>query len=162
MALTKIDRNVVTKRETWVLAYLRLRVAASERSTPNRQGPVLADGSPHDLRTAAFDRPLRITARVVRRTLTGAPRSSLSGFHTFRRVFLFTPGAPTVQIFIPTMWTFDRSQLVIETRERFAARCCVRNRNDSPARSALTQPAYVNLARHHLLRRPDIDVAQWG
>jgi hypothetical protein len=46
MALTKIDRNVVTKRETWVLAYLRLRVAASERSTPNRQGQVLAAQRP--------------------------------------------------------------------------------------------------------------------
>jgi len=60
------------------------------------------------------------------------------------------------------MWTFDRSQLVIEIRQRFAARRCVRNRNDSPARSTLTQPAYVDLARDHLLRRPDIDVAQWG
>ncbi len=29
------------------------------------------------------------------------------------------------------MWTFDRSQLVIEIRQRFAARRCVRNRNDS-------------------------------
>jgi hypothetical protein len=60
------------------------------------------------------------------------------------------------------MWTFDRSQLVIEIRQCFAALRCVRNRNDSPARSTLTQPAYVDLARHHLLRRPDIDVAQWG
>jgi len=86
---------------------------------------------------------------------------SLSGFHTFRRVFLFAPSAPTVQIFIPAMWTFDRSQLVIEI-QRFTARRSVRNRNDSPARSALAQPACVDLSRHHLLRRFNIDVAQWS
>ena len=83
-----------------------------------------------------------------------------SGFHTFRCVFLFAPSAPAVQVFISTMRAFDRSQLIIEIRQRFAARCCSRNRDDSPARSVLTQPSYVDLARHHLLRRPDIDVAQ--
>jgi len=60
------------------------------------------------------------------------------------------------------MGAFYRSQLVIEIRQRFAARRCVRNRYDSPARSALTQPACVDLALQHLPRRPDIDVAQWG
>jgi hypothetical protein len=83
-----------------------------------------------------------------------------SGFHTFRCVFLFAPSAPAVQVFIPTMRAFDRSQLIIKIRQRFAARCCSRNRDDSPARSVLTQPSYVDLARHHLLRRPDINVAQ--
>ena len=83
-----------------------------------------------------------------------------SGFHTFRCVFLFAPSAPAVQVFIPTMKAFDRSQLIIEIRQRFAARCCSRNRDDSPARSVLTQPSYVDLAGRHLLRRPDIDVAQ--
>src|SRR5271169_2300763 len=85
-----------------------------------------------------------------------------SGFHTYRRVFLFAPSAPAVQIFIPTMRAFDRSQLIIEIRQRFATRCYGRNRDNSPARSNLTQPPYVDLARHHLLRRPDIDVAQRG
>jgi hypothetical protein len=58
------------------------------------------------------------------------------------------------------MRAFDRSQLIIEIRQRFAARCGSRNRDDSPARSVLTQPSYVDLARHHLLRRSDIDMAQ--
>src|ERR1022692_2776123 len=84
------------------------------------------------------------------------------GSHTFRRVFLFAPSAPAIQIFIPTMRTFDRSQLIVEIRQRITARCCGRNRDDSPARSILTQPTYVELARHHLLRRPDVDVAQRG
>ena len=53
-----------------------------------------------------------------------------SGSHTFRRVFLFAPSAPAVQIFIPTMRAFDRSQLIVEIRQRFAARCCGRNRDD--------------------------------
>jgi hypothetical protein len=85
-------------------------------------------------------------------------RALRSGFHTFRCVFLFAPIAPAVQVFIPTMRAFDRSQL--EFRQRFAARCCSRNRYDSPARSVLTQPSCVDLARYHLLGRPDIDVAQ--
>ena len=53
-----------------------------------------------------------------------------SGAHTLRRVFLFAPSAPAVQIFIPTMRAFDRGQLIIEIRQRFAARCCGRNRDD--------------------------------
>ena len=85
----------------------------------------------------------------------------LSG-DTLRGVILFAPSAPAVQIFILTMRTLDRSQLIIEIHQRFAARCCRRNRDDSPARSILTQPPYVDLARHHLLRRSDIDVAQRG
>jgi hypothetical protein len=64
-----------------------------------------------------------------------------SAFHTFRCVFLFAPSAPTIQIFILTMRAFDRSQLIIEIRQRFAALCCSRNRDDSPARSVLTQPS---------------------
>jgi len=75
---------------------------------------------------------------------------------------LFAPSAPAVQIFILTMRTLDRSQLIIEIRQRFAARCCRHSRNDQPARSILTQPPDVDLARHHLLRHPDIDVAQRG
>jgi len=46
---------------------------------------------------------------------------SLSG-GTLRRVILFAPSAPAVQIFILTMRAFDRSQLIIEFRQRFAAR----------------------------------------
>jgi hypothetical protein len=60
------------------------------------------------------------------------------------------------------MWALDRSQLIIEFRQRFAAERCRRNRDDSPARSILTQPSNINLAGHHLLRRPDFDVAQRG
>jgi hypothetical protein len=85
----------------------------------------------------------------------------LSG-DTLRSVILFAPSAPAVQIFILTMRTFDRSQLIIEIRQRFPARCCGRNRDDSPAQSILTQPPYIDLARHHLLWRPDVDVAQRG
>jgi hypothetical protein len=86
---------------------------------------------------------------------------ALSG-DTLRSVILFAPSTPAVQIFIRTMRTLDRSQLIIEIRQRFAAQCCRRNRDDSAARSIFTQPPYVDLARHHLLRRPDIDVAQRG
>jgi hypothetical protein len=90
------------------------------------------------------------------------------------------------------MRAFDRSQLIIDIRQRFAAGCCGRNRDDSSARSILTQPPDVHHAilaslpsRHihvpafgrfdeitylvekapglaHLLRRPDIDAAQRG
>jgi hypothetical protein len=90
------------------------------------------------------------------------------------------------------MRTFDRSQLIIEIRQRFGAGCGGRSRNQEPARSILTQPPDVHHAilaslpsRHihvpalgwfdeithlvekapglaHLLRRPDIDVAQRG
>jgi hypothetical protein len=90
------------------------------------------------------------------------------------------------------MRAFDRGQLIIEIRRRFAARCCRRSRNHEPARSILTQPPDVHHAilaslpsRHihvpafgrfdeitylvekapglaHLLRRPDIDAAQRG
>jgi hypothetical protein len=60
------------------------------------------------------------------------------------------------------MRAFDRSQLIIEIRQRFAARWYRRNRDDSTARSILTQPPYIDFARHHLLRRPDVDVAQRG
>src|ERR1019366_5341341 len=95
--------------------------------------------------------------------LNVSPRRLLKGgSHTYQRVFLFAPSTPAIQIFIPTMRTFDRRQLIVEIRRRFAARCCGPNRNDSPARSVPTQPAYIKLARHHLLRRPDIDVAQRG
>src|ERR1700728_5145693 len=45
----------------------------------------------------------------------------LSG-DTLRTVILFAPSAPAVQIFILTMRTFDRGQLIIEIRQRFAAR----------------------------------------
>ncbi len=85
-----------------------------------------------------------------------------SGSDTLRSVILLAPSAPVVQIFIPTMRTFDRGQLIIEIRRCFAARCCGRKRDDLPARSVFTQPPYVDLARHHALRRPDIDVAQRG
>jgi hypothetical protein len=60
------------------------------------------------------------------------------------------------------MWALDRSQLIIEICRRFAAERCRRNRDDSPARSILTQPPDINITGHHLLRRPDVDVAQRG
>ena len=85
-----------------------------------------------------------------------------SAFHTFRCVFLFAPSAPAVQIFIPTMRAFDRGQLIIKVRQRFAAQCRGGNRDDSPACSILTQPPDVDFARHHLLWGPDVDVAQRG
>src|SRR5258708_5121913 len=88
-------------------------------------------------------------------------RGYLSG-DTLRSVILFAPSAPAVQIFILAMRTFDRSQLIIEIRQRFAARCRSRDRDHSPARSVLTQPSYVYLPRHHLPRRPDVDVPQRG
>jgi hypothetical protein len=37
---------------------------------------------------------------------------------TLRRVILWAPSAPAVQIFIPTMRAFDRGQLIIECRHR--------------------------------------------
>ncbi len=116
-------------------------------------------GSPHGLRP--MPHPYRNLQLNCRASLSPW-RVLSSGSRTFRRVFLFAPSAPAVQIFIPTMRAFDRSQLIVEIRQRFAARCCGRNRDDSPARSVLTQPTYVELARHHLLPRPDIDVAQRG
>jgi hypothetical protein len=86
---------------------------------------------------------------------------SFSG-DTFRGVCLFAPSTPAIQIFIPTMRAFDRSQLIIEIRRRFAAGCCGRSRNYEPARSILTRPPHIDLARYHLLRWPNIDMAQRG
>jgi hypothetical protein len=90
------------------------------------------------------------------------------------------------------MRAFDRSQLIIEIRQRLGGGWSRRNRDDSPTRSILTQPPDVHHAilaslpsRHihvpafgrfdeitylvekapglaHLLRRPDIDAAQRG
>jgi hypothetical protein len=59
------------------------------------------------------------------------------------------------------MRAFDRSQLIIVI-QRFTAGCRERSRNDEPARSVLTQPSTVDLTKYHLLRRFDIDVAQWS
>src|ERR1700690_176032 len=76
-----------------------------------------------------------------------------------RRVFLLAPSAPAVQIFIPAMRALDRRHLICEIRQGLAARCRGGNRDDEPARSVLTQPPFVDFAQHHLLRRPDVDVA---
>jgi hypothetical protein len=84
----------------------------------------------------------------------------LSG-DTLRSVFLFAPSAPAVQIFIATMRAFDRSQLIIERRHCFAVRCGGES-DDESARPVLTQPSHIDFAGHHLLRRRDVDVAQWG
>src|SRR5208283_3062467 len=48
----------------------------------------------------------------------------------FRRELLLAPGAPAVQIFIRAMRAFDRGQLILEIRRRFAARCCGGDRDD--------------------------------
>jgi hypothetical protein len=46
-------------------------------------------------------------------------RVQSSSGDTLRSVILFAPSAPAVQIFILTMRAFDRSQLIIEIRQRF-------------------------------------------
>jgi hypothetical protein len=102
-------------------------------------------------------RPLTILA-----ALPSPPRSLRLSGATLRRIFLFAPRAPAVQVFIPAMRALDCSQLIIERRRRFVARCRSCNSDNLPARPALTQPSNVDLARYHLLRCPDIDVAQWG
>src|SRR5450631_918312 len=58
------------------------------------------------------------------------------------------------------MRAFDGSQLIVERRHCFAVRGG--DRDNLPARSVLAQPPYIDLARYHLLRRSDIDVAQGG
>jgi hypothetical protein len=60
------------------------------------------------------------------------------------------------------MRAFDRRQLIIEFRRRFAARSRGRNRDNSPARAVFAEPTYVKLVAHHALRRQELDVAQWG
>ncbi len=75
-------------------------------------------------------------------------------------VILFAPSAPVIQILIPTMRALDRSQLIIEIRQGFAAQRCRRNRDQSRTQSVFAQPPYIDLAGYHLLQRPDIDVAQ--
>jgi hypothetical protein len=75
---------------------------------------------------------------------------------------VLAPSAPAVQIFITTMRAFDRRQLIAEFRHGFAAGCSGGKRDEQPARSILTGPPYVELARYHLLRRFDFDVAQRG
>lgn len=77
----------------------------------------------------------------------------------FRRVLLFAPRAPAVQIFIATMWALDCSQLIIECRW-FVIGSRVRSRNHQPARPVLAHPPDVNRTEYHLLWAPDIDVAQ--
>lgn len=74
-------------------------------------------------------------------------------------VVQLAPSAPAIQIFILTMRAFDRGQLIIESRW-FVARCAGRSRNHETAPFVFAQPPNVGLARDHLLRRPDVDVAQ--
>jgi len=131
---------------------------ARDASCPGAVRPVLPCTGVCRMRATLLRSP---AATSTSRRLAHAPTLSLSG-NTLRSVILFAPSAPTVQIFILAMRTLDRSQLIIEICQRFAARCCRRNRDDLPARSILTQPPYIEFARHHLLRCPDIDVAQRG
>ena len=41
----------------------------------------------------------------------------------FRNVFVFTPSAPAIQVFIPTMGAFDRRQLIVEFGHGHLASC---------------------------------------
>jgi len=52
----------------------------------------------------------------------------------FRKVFVFAPSAPPIQVFIPTMGAFDRRQLIVEFGDGHLASCrwgC--NGNDNSA-----------------------------
>src|SRR6266480_6614617 len=52
----------------------------------------------------------------------------------FRKVFVFAPSAPAIQVFIPTMGAFDRRQLIVELGHGHLASCrwgC--NGNDNSA-----------------------------
>jgi hypothetical protein len=90
-----------------------------------------------------------------------AGRPEPKALSTSRRVLVFTPGAPAVQILVSAMRALDRSQLVVEfSRGRLASCLCERNGNDKPARLVLTHPADVGIAWDHLMRHPDVDVAQ--
>jgi len=78
-----------------------------------------------------------------------------------RRVLVFTPGAPAVQVLVAAMWALDRGKLVVGFSRRSLAVCwCGSNRNYKPARLALTQPAGIDIPRHHLMRHADLHVAQ--
>jgi hypothetical protein len=83
-------------------------------------------------------------------------RISLPG--SFRYVFVLAPSVPVVQILIRAMRAFDRSQLIVEIS--LTARWWGRKGDHQPAGSVLTQPTDVELFRDHLLRGPDINVAQ--
>jgi hypothetical protein len=58
------------------------------------------------------------------------------------------------------MRAFDRSQRIVELGGRFDAGRRIRDRDDEPAWSVLTQPTDIEFVGHHLLQRPDIDAAQ--
>lgn len=84
-----------------------------------------------------------------------------SGTSTSGRVLVFAPGAPAVQILVPAMRALDRSKLVAGfCQGRLASGLCERNGNDTPTRLVLTHPAEVDLPWDHLMRHPDVDVAQ--
>jgi len=59
------------------------------------------------------------------------------------------------------MWALDRSKLIVGACMGWLAfRLCGRNGNDKPARLVLTQPPQVKITWNHLMRQPDVDVAQ--
>jgi hypothetical protein len=152
--------RAVTRRSAKAQKVLLAALRCAFRAPRKPRVTVLGHPSNACVRPMEGSTPARnaiLNSRPRRHTSCG---KRLTSAHTLRRVFLFVPTAPAVQIFIPTMGAFDRSQLIIEIRQRLAARCFGLNRNHESARSVLTQPPYVDLARHHLLPRPHIDVAQ--
>src|SRR5882762_8407098 len=91
-----------------------------------------------------------VLARIPRsaRLLVGFSSGSIacpsSDCHAFRSVFVFTPSAPAIQVFIPTMGAFERRQLIVDFGHGHFASCrweC--NGNDDSAWPVLAQPPEV-------------------
>jgi enamine deaminase RidA (YjgF/YER057c/UK114 family) len=49
-----------------------------------------------------------------RSAVSGSIACPSSDCHAFRSVFVFTPSAPAIQVFIPTMGAFERRQLIVD------------------------------------------------
>src|SRR4029077_19882565 len=84
-----------------------------------------------------------------------------SDCHAFRGVFVFTPSAPAIQVFIPTMGAFERRQLIVDFGHGHFVSCrgeC--NGNDDSTCPVLTQPPEVAIPWNHLLLRHEVDMAR--
>jgi hypothetical protein len=127
----------------------------------SKDWPVLPVGPGADVAYGSY-----VVARILAfpRFLVGFGSGSIASpslaSRAFHSVFVFTPSAPAVQVFIPTMGAFDRCQLIVEFgHDHFASRWWECNGNQGSARPVFTHPPDVTIPWNHLRLRPDVDMA---
>jgi len=96
----------------------------------------------------------------------GTPRKGHrrgSGTSAFRGVWVLAAGAQAIQILVAAMRALDDDELVVSLgRGRFASGGRGRDGDDEAARPVLAEPARVGVARSHLTRCCDLNVAHGG